>query len=237
MYRVSELLSKPLITLSDAKYAGTVNNIYFDKALKRGRCVELFCEDETAPEQRYVDLKKVTPGTDAAVITHEGLLVPARGEGAANPINCAAYNIDGKSLGRVTDVLMDGVTVTGFEVDGNVFGADTLVSYSDRLLIFNDTGKPFRPVRPPKPRIPAAAEDIPVTVTATVALPEKLTAAASALPAERSDYKFLLGKRTVKNILSPEGNVIVPADSVVTAELIDKVRAAGKLVQLALNAV
>ena len=30
---------------------------------------------------------------------------------APNPINRAAYNLDGKSLGRVTDVLLDGVRV------------------------------------------------------------------------------------------------------------------------------
>lgn len=241
MYRVSELLSKPLITLSDAKDAGTVCNIFFDKTLRRGRYVELFSEDETAPEQRYVALDRIRLGADAAVVSHEGVIkagwsTPAD-DYAPNPINRTAYNLDGKSLGRVTDVLLDGVRVCEFEIEGKTYAADTLVSYSDKILVFNDSGKSFRPVRPRKPRIPAAAASIPVAATAAVELPEKLTVTAAARPAGRSDYAFLLGKKTVRHILSPEGNVIVPAGCVVTAELIDKARAAGKLVQLALNAV
>ena len=240
MYRVSELLSKPLITLSDAKFAGTVCNIFFDKNFRRGRYVELFSEDENAPEQRYVALDRLRLGADAAVVSHEGLIRSLiddlRSEAAPNPINRAAYNLDGKNLGRVTDVILDGVAVRQFEIEGKAYESDTLVSYSDKILIFNDTGKPFRPVRPRKPRIPEGAEQITVTATATtVELPEKLTVTAAPRTGERSDYKFLLGKKTVKHILSHEGNVIVPEGSVVTAELIDRARAAGKLVQLALN--
>ena len=99
MYRVSELLSKPLITLSDAKDAGTVCNIFFDKTLRRGRYVELFSEDETAPEQRYVALDRIRLGADAAVVSHEGVIkagwsTPAD-DYAPTPINRTAYNLDG----------------------------------------------------------------------------------------------------------------------------------------------
>lgn len=245
MYRVSDLLSKPLITLADARYEGTVGNIYFDNRLRRGKYIELFDEDEN-PEQRFVELNKVNIGVDAAVIAHDGYLTCEWNSEldnlAPNPINASAYNPDGKSLGRVTDVLMDGTTVTGFEVSGVVMPADTLLSYSKNLLIFNDTGKPVKLAKP-KPKIPppekasAAVHVTQAPPEPQVAVPEKLRAPVSAPPPQATAYNFLLGKTTTDPIIGPSGQMIVPAGTVVTPEVIERARAEGKLVRLALHAV
>lgn len=240
MYRVSELLSKPLITLSDAKYAGTVSNIFFDKALRRGSCLELLSEDDAAPERTAIDLKYVKLGPDAAVVPHSVLLEPVKTSGlTSNPINCAAYNQDGKRLGRVSDVLLDGTNIVSVEVDGKPYEVATLIAHSDKLLILNDSGRSFKPYRPArKPTLPPEppVEPPPATTPpeSVVVLPEKLTAAP---PVDRGEYAFLLDKKTTKHLLSPEGTLLVPAGTVVTHEVIDRVRSAGKLVQLALSVV
>lgn len=242
MYRVSELLSKPLITLSDAKYAGTVSNIFFDKALRRGSCLELLSEDDASPERTAIDFKYVKLGPDAAVVPHSVLLEPVKtGNLTSNPINCTAYNQDGKLLGRVSDVLLDGTSIASIEVDGKPYEIAMLIAHSDKLVILNDSGRAFKPYRPTrKPSQPSEEPSEspppapPAPPEATVVLPEKLTAATSV---DRGEYAFLLDKKTTKHLLSPEGTLLVPAGTIVTHEVIDRVRAAGKLVQLALSVV
>lgn len=237
MYRVSDLLAKPLITLADARFMGTIGNIYFDAKLKRGKYIELFDEDET--EQTFVELSKINVGTDAAVVMHDGVLLSADSvtlDGlASNPINAQAYNPDGKSLGRVTDVLLEGTCVAGFELDGKAVEADTLLSYSKNMLIFNDTGKPIKVIKPKK-RVPPPVQVQSVEpAPPQVPLPEKLRAPVSAPPPQTTVYGFLVGKTTTAPIADTTGRIAIPQGTIVTPEVIDRARSIGKLVQLALH--
>ena len=245
MYRVSDLLSKPLITLADAHYQGTVGNIYFDAKLRRGKYIELFDEEET--EQAFVGLNQVNFGVDAVVVKHDGVLTYSWNTAldglAQNPINSLAFNPEGKSLGRVTDVLMEGTTVTGFEVDGVVMPTETLLSYSKNMLIFNDTGKPIKLAKPKKRVPPPSAGTATVAVTTPeppkaapqIPLPEKLRAPVSTPPPQATPYSFLVGKSVTADILDANGQIAVPMGTIVTPEVIDRARAVGRLVQLALH--
>lgn len=239
MYRVSDLLSKPLITLADAQFVGTVGNIYFDAKLRRGKYIEVFNEDE--PEPIYVELKQVRLGPDAAVIVHNASEDVRLPDGlACNPINAQAFNTEGKALGRVTDVLLEGVNVVGFEVGGATVPTDTLLSYSPDMMLINDTGKPVKVTKPkPKPKATAsapAAEQPAPQAEPQVALPEKLRSGPDNPPPQPTVYNFLIGKTTTAPLHDAVGRVAVPQGTVVTPEVIERARSQNLLVRLALHA-
>lgn len=157
MIKVSELLSKQLICLSTASVAGTISNITFDPRLTRGKLLHLLNEDDTAPEIRFVELKRVSAlNEDACVVKTDDCIInewAAKVTGAANPMNCLGFNQDGKALGKVRDIVLDGVTVSKILLDDASFSPKDLLSYSDSLLIFNDTGKPYK-LPHPKVKVP-----------------------------------------------------------------------------------
>lgn len=147
MIKVSELLSKQLICLETATVAGTIGNIIFDERLSKGKLLELFCEDDETPETKFVELKNVSAfGEDACVVKNsDNILYEWIVEGGVpSPMNCLCYNQDGKDLGKVRDIELEGQTVTRILLEKGEFTAKELLSYSNKLLIFNDTGKPIK---------------------------------------------------------------------------------------------
>lgn len=52
---------------------------------------------------------------------------------------------------------------------------------------------------------------------------------------EQKQRRFLLGKRVTKRIMSEEGELLADQGDIVTDELVDKVKAGGKLVELTMN--
>ncbi|MDR2201511.1 MAG: PRC-barrel domain-containing protein [Clostridiales bacterium] len=267
MLKLSELLSKRLICLNSADFAGTISNIIFDQKLLAGKILKIYNDDGSETETGYVELKKVKNlEFDAGVISDRAYISREWDDsmgGAANPINCECFNQDGKALGVVRDVLLDGATVESILIDEKEFSPKNLLSYSDKLLIFNDTGAPIKLA---KPKSRTAAVRTPAPEKAPQAAPERQKTAAeqdkaatekqsadvgipSRVPPQNtvvtrtppqneqpSPYKFLLGKRLSKNIRAENGALLLKEGSHITPDAIALMRSAGKLVQLALYA-
>lgn len=148
MYKVSELLSKPLISLYDAKVIGVVSNIIFDAKMMKGRLLVVVNDDIDDTNNKFIELKDIANlNYDAVVIKNSECLTNTWNTvtlGAGNPINCACYNQDGKYLGIVKDVYLENQKVLSLLIECEEYPANTLLSFSDKLLIFNDTGLPIK---------------------------------------------------------------------------------------------
>lgn len=221
MYKVSELLGKPLLSLCEAEFLGTIGNIYFDDKMTKGTYLMLFTEED---EIRYLPIiKLISIDNEAAVVkTSEGLIEQA--DGLKNPINSAAFNQDGKSLGIIKDIIMDGVKVVSFNIGDETVGASNLIS-AGSLLIFNDSGKPIK--LKPTPKCKKVAEATPA-IKREIEFPVKTAFAPS--------YDFLLGKKLQRTILAMDGKIIAREGENVTGDIILNAKKEGKLVILALNA-
>lgn len=214
MYKISDLLGKPLLSLCEAKFLGTIANIYFDAKTLKGTFIKLYSEDDDAA---FLPLSKLCNiNNDAAVVkTTDGIVDCV--EGLENPINSPAFNQDGKSLGIISDVIVDGGKIISFVIGDGEIGANTLVS-AGKVLIFNDTGKPIK-LRPPVKRDTVQKKE--------VEFPTKSAYAPS--------YDFLLGKKLQRTIVAMDGKVIAREGENVTGDIIRDAKKEGKLVILALN--
>ena len=104
-----------------------------------------------------------------------------------------------------------------------------VLSRSDKLVIINDSGKPISIKKKPIIKEEVTKES-PVT---SISLPKKPLSPTPSIK-EGYDYKFLMGKRLQKTLVDSDGRIIARENALVSQELIDRVRSAGKLVQLAL---
>ncbi len=241
MYKVSELLGKPLISVSDAEITGTVSNIFFDDKLRQGLFVSVTDEDFNT---RLIPLKSIVNSShDAAVVRELKEYEP--GEYLKGPINLFAFNQDGKELGVVRDVIMEGTETVELITDTGSYPTRSLLSRSDTLVIINDSGKP---IALKKKKLKAEAEpqesvDYEPTPpelqrrSSPVSVPSRPQSAFSgrATGREGYDYKFLLHKRLQRSITDEDGVIVARENALVTEDIIERARRAGRLVQLALH--
>lgn len=159
MIKVGDLISKKLIILNSAYSAGTVKNVVFDAKLTAAKLLEIYDDKGEDAEIRYAAFGKIKSlGADACVIADKSHLLSESatlGKTPNNPINKECFNQDGKSLGFVKDVILDGAFVSSIIADNFEFPPENIVSYSDRLVIVNDSGKPVKLYKPKKTRVPS----------------------------------------------------------------------------------
>lgn len=185
MLKVSELLSKQLIVLNSAEIIGTIGNIIFDKKLTSGKLLKIFTEDENDVPVQYVELKKVRNlEFDAGVIMDKAYLKNDFNtvvDGVINPINSQCFNQDGKELGIVKDIVLNGTKVEKILVDDKEFEPKSLLSYSEHLLILNDSEDTVKLSRV-KPKIPRTNSKVKTTTAVIHNTPTSATMTISAQP-------------------------------------------------------
>jgi sporulation protein YlmC with PRC-barrel domain len=263
MRRVSELLSKPLISLLEGGNEGVIKNIAFDKRLKKPKWL-IFYDDSNERAIRISDIFKV--GQNAVVIkTRESIVALNAAEGLVlnNPINCTVYTSDGKEMGRVKDVVLrdDKDEVLLLELDDFSIPADQIFSSSgDTVVILekNEALKISRSVGNKKTaqqgshgggRISAGGgnaggrgghadgekinikqSDTPVA-DLTYEAPYKDRTQKKLI----GDYKFLLGRKTNRDIFDKKNIRIIKKNSSITADVVNAARLHGKLIELTVN--
>lgn len=173
MYKLSEIIGKSVIGTFEAKNVGTLMNALFDRGFSKVRWFEVLGDDETDAERSYFEPPAVSAMDGDAImlkncgkLTGRFSLAPVF---VSAPVNAAVYSPTGKALGRVTDVTLDGFTVTAINVGDLSFSPDAVLSRSDDVMIINDTGEKIRLI-PPKVRVPepSEADDATVAINAAV---------------------------------------------------------------------
>ncbi len=163
MIKVSELTGKPVISLAEAKNLGYISGIWFDGKLTSAKTAEILSDSDDAPERRYVALKSLAVGDDAAVVRSAHLAKESNMQTAtaACPINSQCYNQDGKSLGYVCDVILSGDKVAEIICEKAGFAPSKLLAIGNALCVFNDTDKPIKLPSPARRKKPKAAHNAP----------------------------------------------------------------------------
>lgn len=266
MIKVSELTGKPVISLAEAKNLGYISGIWFDGKLTSAKTAEILSDSDDAPERRYVALKSLAVGDDAAVVRSAQLAKESNMQTAtaACPINSQCYNQDGKSLGYVCDVILSGDKVTEIICEKAGFAPSKLLAIGNALCVFNDTDKPIKLPSPARRKKPKAAHNAPNPLHApnheppqNFAAPAREQPAPPLAPLAQSNVETPATPQSVTVTRTPgepvkdygflmgkpvhsdiisHGRVLIPAGSVVDENVIEYARRENKLVQLALQA-
>jgi sporulation protein YlmC with PRC-barrel domain len=259
MYKLSDIISKQAISLRGAQLLGTVSDVRFAPTLKKADALLLIDGEENDDGYLTLPAKAVsTMKEDSVVVRALSSPLTLSALPPNNPINLPCLNQDGKMLGRLSDITFDDkFAVVAFVVGESEYAADTLLSYSSSLVIFNDSGAPIKlpRARPnPKPSdkktvvktafVPASpplTEQAPAIENPTETEEKTSVTTPTAAPSPAPDFgtpdfSFLLGKCVTKTLCAASGRIIAAAGEIVTEQIIADATRENKLVQLTLRA-
>lgn len=111
MIKLTEILSKPIISLSNCKTEGIVSDAVFDRNFKRLKFLILFDNDEHL-DDKSLNINSIYSYGENAIIVKDDedlSLVVSNMQTCdkSNVINCSCYTYLGTFLGKVTDILLD----------------------------------------------------------------------------------------------------------------------------------
>jgi sporulation protein YlmC with PRC-barrel domain len=254
MRRVSELLSKPLISLLEGSNEGIITNIAFDKKLKKPKWLIFYDTTENERAVQISDIFKV--GQNAIVIKSRDSVVDlAAADGLVlnNPINCTVYTSDGKQMGCVKDVVLkdDKDEVLFLELENFSIPADQVFSSSGNAVVILEKNEALKISRSggggKKAAAASGAAKINTKITTKInaeaveAIAAKAASGQSASGNDRiqkkliGDYRFLLGRKTNRDIFDKKNIRIIKKNSSITADVVDAARLHGKLIELTVN--
>lgn len=225
MTKVSEMLGKPIISLAEATVMGTVSNMFFDERLSVGKFLAVFREDDD--QTLYVPLDKIECDGEDALVVRTSSCAVSEISATPSPINSFAFSVDGKALGSVRDLTLDGKRTISILVDGVDYPIGKLITLSTHMIILNTTDKPFKM---PKKNVKTELEQ-PVIAKPSMSMPR---VKANGTP-DVSAYGFLIGKRLQVPLYAADGQKIAQENTIIDETIIASAKANGKLVQLALH--
>jgi len=256
MITVSELIGKQVLSLFEAKTIGVIADVIFDSKLKTIKLLKIFNDDETEAEVAYLEYKHLkSRDQDVCVISNDTLLTYSWNSlnTQNNPINSLCYNPDGKLLGKVTDVELVQNQIAYIIVGGEKLTPKNLLSISQGILVYNDSGKPVKLTKRIRAIPNKIKEEIKVVLHQTTAavdiekndilypikVPQQQTTVSRSPQLNDSNktaYSFLLGKTSTKTIYDTNQNILIKENTQINENTIHLAKQNGKLVQLALYA-
>ncbi len=241
--QLSEILSKPIISLYDGTNEGFVLNACFNKTLQKLKYLIILGNENAENEELYLlDTSNIYDfGQDAIVIKNNGALELCSNLDDTyllnNPINSIAFDTKGTCLGNVRDVILDNaLNVTKFIIDSNEMTFDRLASFSNGTLMFQSDNivniKKFRPSF----KKTNSTSNSPVKILSLPKIEEdkKYTLQEATIQRLTGNTSLLLGRKLTRQIQTQNGELIAKKDARITPKIITTATHHQKLRELAL---
>lgn len=238
MINVSQLISLPLISIYDGQILGIIKNIRFNPKTNKATYAEILCEEEDL--NKVLNLKNVYKfGENTVLIKNKEYLdlyeeKELEFNNLFNPITCPIFSIDGKFIGSVNDIeLNNNLEINKIKIcENQSFEKSQILNFSNNCVILNCENKKYKlynfKCKQSLNNIKIENKvEIQEDITRITA-PQKTTKPHRVI----TDYRFLLNRKILKNIYSPNGELIAKENSKITAKIIEGARSCGKLIEL-----
>lgn len=222
--KASELIGSSLLVLSKAEMCGTVSGIVPSNDLKRIETLEILCDDDDDCEKKYVSVKKILAIENGVVTIKypDSMVMCCVLPELASPINLPAYNEEGKLLGVITDVEMDGYQITALIINDARYTLSEILTRSSSLIVFRNPLKKTRITKNIK-RVPNAKKPSEQIVKIDTVV-------------KHLRYQFLLGRTLSGDVTDTAGGIVAKDGSTITEEIIDTAKKCGAIARLAIAA-
>lgn len=249
MKKITDFLSKPVLSLLESSIEGYVKNVVFDSTFKKMKYLVIF-EDNEFQEEKILDVSKIYSFGDNAIIVKNNLaLVLKQTEilEIENHINCKVYTSAGQFVGIIADV----------ELNDRNYVENVVLTNEQRLLpsqffnfgqdvfFINTATKTVKLSQLKHKTVPAITEtssinslvEIQETVQSNeIESTKKYVFTKNSIPKKitTSNSDFLIGRKTTKTIYSSNNEVIVKKNIVITKKIIEQASIFNKLRELAI---
>lgn len=227
MFKVSEIISLPVINLFTLKIEGTIENVLFDGMKMRPEYLVVYSEEEEV--KKIVEVKNIYKvGTDCIFITNPTKItllenMELKVKNMCSPLNALCFNYDGTNLGKVNEVYTEKNAITNIEASGKKYGKNDIMGFSDKVVMISHKKINRNNFRPNNNFKILAKESQKVSTLFTKPIQEA------------TNYSHLLKQRVKKDIKNDNGELIAKSGSIITFNLLNKLKHYGKIKELSLN--
>lgn len=135
MYRLTDIISKPVISISEGKQIGTAESAVFNKTLSKLTHISVF--DLELEDKVYIPASYILNMEKEAIMVKGASPQDETPLEDNCPINAPVYDEEGGLLGRTTDIHLD-KTFSVIEIDvaeGGKFSPQNIISYSKHAIV------------------------------------------------------------------------------------------------------
>lgn len=233
MYKISDIISTPVISLYEGEHIGIIYNIMFDYRQKKCSFACILNENDNIPRLiKFKDIFKI--GNDCIFIKNLTCLdletnCEKEMEENTNPINLKVYNLSCEYVGTSHDIIVD----DNFRISQIVLNNGKIIERNDILnigkstiIIGNDVSiQKFKPV--------VKSIKIQNTPKKVMILSDFIKNEATPQNKIITDFRFLIGRILSQDVIALNGEMIAKKDSIVTKDIVNKASSYGKLVEIA----
>ncbi len=232
MSKISDIISKQVVSLYEARLVGTIVNVNFDE--KFSKLKNFIVVDEEGDRELELSVKDVYSQKDSFVIKNEAKLKAVFFEAETNnPINKICITIAGEVLGKISDVELCGEEVKEILLESGVKVTSEQVLACESVLIINrGENKVKRAGFAPRAK-KVSPDNIVVKIQEEEnAFEEKIAPKPVQLVPPRFVAKTLLGQISLKTIKGLNNEIIVKKGEQITNKVLERAKLHNVLNQL-----
>lgn len=230
MYKVSNIISMPVISIYESKVVGYIQNLLFNSKTKKCEYVVITSPDEIEYVLHKKDINSITE--DSLTIQNQTKLTLKDNEEynlstLYNPINATIYDINGKKLQNIKDISLDkSLKIENYLVEENLsIDKKYIISFTENIAIYSKNNKVKLSNYKPKSKIIKES----YSNNSLVTIEDKTT---SFVTEKTTDSRMLLNRTATKDIILPNGEILIKSGSYITYATIKNACMYGKVIEL-----
>ena len=233
MYKISDIISTPVISLYEGEHIGIIYNIMFDYRQKKCNFARILNENDNIPRLiKFKDIFKI--GNDCIFIKNLTCLdletnCEKEMEENTNPINLKVYNLSCEFLGTSHDIIVD----DNFRISQIVLNNGKIIERNDILNIGKSTIIVGSDVSIQKFKPVVKSIKIQNSPKKVMILSDFINSETNTQNKIITDFRFLIGRILSQDVIALNGEMIARKDSIVTKDIVNKASSYGKLVEIA----
>lgn len=238
MYKISNIISMPIISIFESEYYGIVYNVMIDCKYKKIKYICILNENDNIPRIISIDnIYKI--GSDCIFIKNKECVslqvsYEKELENYSNPINLIAYDFEGKYLGIVNDAVCNNKNkIEEFIINNKGYKIEEIFNVGGSAILVNNKKVDIKKFKPKQTiKMPVINEKI-ITLSSSTAIKKENVQEDTTVNKIITDFRFLTGRKLSKDVVAINGEVIAKNGSTITKDIINKASFYGKLVEIA----
>lgn len=240
MYKISEIISMPVISLYESEFQGIVYNIVFDTKTKKVK--QLCILNENDGIKRLLNVKDIyIIGKDCIFVKHKAMLeLECSNDNVLNKyvsiLNLPVYNLDGELLGKSTDIEINTkYNITNIVLaDNNKINSSNIINIGKTTILTHDKSVKISTFRPRLKTIPTTLNDSKVILLSSISKKENINNNSHNISQNKvvTNPSYLTGRILTQDIVALNGELIAKKNSIINKDIVVKASLHGKLIEI-----
>jgi len=236
MYKISEIISSPVISLYESENQGIIYNVVFDLKTLKGKFFNLLNEKDNL--EKVIEVNEIYKIGKNCLLIKNSSSIELKSNfdyldcNCASIINLPIYNLNGELIGTSKDCTVD----DKFNIlkiilnNGDIIEKEKIINVGKSIILTNNTSINIHKFKP-KLKISNTKKnnDKKVIILDTQKDETKAIKSNKII----TDYRFLIGRTLDQDIISINGEILAKKGSIINNDMVKKASLYGKLVELA----